>query len=508
MTNNGDLTSIDVFDTALFRIVYAPTDVFKLVESKVGNDFYRKRIDAENKARMNYPFYNIQDIYKFLPEFKISDEIKTEFISCVPNHSILKMYNRNPERYIFISDMYLSSKTIAELLENCGYKNPRVFVSCEEGCSKGGGHLFKKVQRKIGCKIVDHYGDNYVGDIEGAREAGIEKVIFHPALHNLSLNLPAIQDPVLKKIVALWDSKPAEEKIALYQVPLITEFTKWVLKKRKPGQKIFFLSRDMYMPYKLATEELGAEDVFYLHVSRRSIASACFRSDNRNLQDRIKVLSSVVGINGQSSQGTEELVTYLSQYNIKDGDIIADIGYIGTIQAGIDSVLGIKTRGLYMQLDSNKLKDIQAEMFLSRPAIYYCLLVEAALGSDEDCVFGYRNGEVVFVPENEQKKELARKMTKTCMEASKLLVKQNINVHDVEQLLIHLQFYPSDDILEVFNQPIFSNREIAESVIWFDREAIMNGRLRECYRNSYAKPLFKRLLEADKELKYLSRLLG
>ena len=75
------------------------------------------------------------------------------------------------------------------------------------------------------------------------------------------------------------------------------------------------------------------------------------------------------------------------------------------------------------------------------------------------------------------------------------------------KILIHLQYYPSDDIIQMYNQNIYSNRELGESVIGFDKEKIVNGKLRECYNRSYAKPLFKRLLEADKDLKHLSKLL-
>ena len=78
---------------------------------------------------------------------------------------------------------------------------------------------------------------------------------------------------------------------------------------------------------------------------------------------------------------------------------------------------------------------------------------------------------------------------------------------DIEQVLIHLQYYPSDEIIELYNRGIYSNRELGESVIGFDREKIMDGKLKECYNHSYAKPLFKKLLEEDKELHHLSKLL-
>ena len=259
------VVSFDVFDTALERSVYEPTDIFKLVEKKVGKNFYAKRIEAERKAREKNPFYNLDDIYKFLPEFKKEDEINEELECCILNEDIFKIYNETKEEKIFISDMYLPSIVISQMLKKVGYKNPEVFVSCEHKANKGTGDLFKKACNIKKCKIVKHYGDNYLSDIEGAKKAGIPEVEFNVALHNKTLNIPAVRDPRLKKCFALAaDKLEAKDKMALYVAPLVSEFTKWVLSKRKKGQKIFFCSRDMMVPYRLATEVLNEPDVYYI----------------------------------------------------------------------------------------------------------------------------------------------------------------------------------------------------------------------------------------------------
>ena len=57
--------SFDVFDTAILRAVYEPKDIFRLVEQKVGKDFYKKRIEAERRAQKEKPAYSIKDIYKY-----------------------------------------------------------------------------------------------------------------------------------------------------------------------------------------------------------------------------------------------------------------------------------------------------------------------------------------------------------------------------------------------------------------------------------------------------------
>lgn len=506
MTNK--VISLDVFDTAIFRTVYEPKDIFKLVEGKVGGDFYNKRIEAEAKAAQKFTYYNIGDIYSFLrPDFSSSEEIDVEFANCIANQEILKIYNKNPKNYIFISDMYLPSGVIKSMLEKVGYKTPRVFVSCEEKACKGDGSLFKKVEEKLGVKIDTHYGDNYVADIEGAKKAGIRNVVFNPALHKVDMNLPMVKSPTLKKLTALWYNRKPEDKIALYHAPLIAEFTKWVLSKRQEGQKIFFLSRDMYMPYIIAKEELEANDVFYLHASRKSLANVCLQSPNEQLRTRIESLFSPEEIERRRKENLIETIKYFQQFNIKDGDLIVDIGYAGTIQAAIDSLLGVKTKGLYMQLADSKIESIDAEMFFNRNVIKYCLMVETVLGSPEDFVEGYKNGKVIFKKENKEKKKLAKSMTNTALHSARLFSHIDMSLEDIEQMLIHLQYYPTDDIIELFNNGIYSNKDFNENIIGFDKERILRGELRECYNKSYAKPLFIKLLEQDKELKHLKRLL-
>ena len=61
------LISIDVFDTALFRKVFKPTDIFNLVEENVGSNFKVQRILAQDNARRKSVYYNIVDIYRELP---------------------------------------------------------------------------------------------------------------------------------------------------------------------------------------------------------------------------------------------------------------------------------------------------------------------------------------------------------------------------------------------------------------------------------------------------------
>lgn len=499
------MISFDVFDTAVFRRVYKPTDIFRLLEDKMGNDFYNKRLYAEDKAREENPYYTLEDIYKSLPEFPMGEELAMEKENIYANPDILAEYNKDPENSIFISDMYLTPDKIKEILENVGYKNPRVFVSCDMKACKATGELFTKVEKELNVQIAKHYGDNYVADLLGAKRAGIPKVVFSPPLEKYSVNLPMVKNPEVKKLSAIAEvCGSAEEQLTFYVAPLVSEFTKWVLSKRKEGQKIFFLSRDMIVPYKLATEVFNAKDVYYLYASRKSLASFIAKSKNKSLKEHFITMDLE---NLSKKNNIKEIKEYFSKFNIKDKDIIVDIGYSGTIQACIDEMFSIKTKGLYIQIN-NKIDGIDAEEFLHRHVLTYFLAIELPLGSPEDCVCSYKSGKPVFHPENSFRKLQAGRLTDLLFNYSKEFSHIDVNINDIEQFLIHLQFYPNKQLLDLFNEEIYSNKRTGESIIGFNREKIKNGDLFECYNNSYAKPLFRRMLKEDIELSYLEKLLG
>lgn len=503
------MESIDVFDTAIFRDVYQPTDIFKLIEDTGITSFQRKRINAEAQASKSNKFYTIQDIYKHLPGLDYNEEIKMEMQHIYPNATILEMYKQNPQNYVFISDMYLPAKTIQRFLEKCGYENPKVFVSCEEKCNKGSGILFEKVQKRVG-QITKHYGDNYKSDIMGARKVGIQPT-FEPALHKRGLNLPPVKSPLLKKYCAALEvSKESPlTKLAKWYAPLIYEFTKWVVSKREEGQHIYFLSRDMFMPYLIAKGLLNQEDIHYLYCSRRSLAPLFIDSKDCSLREKMNIVLTQEEFDYKKKRGTKDTLEYLRRSGISDNDIIVDIGYSGSTQFVIEKFLNIKLKGLYMQLDQALPHKMDMEMFLNRYALTYRFLAEFILTSPEDCVEDYQGAKPVLRPDNETRKEYARHINSIIVNdvLFRRINRMNLSIFDIEQMLIHIQNYPSYEMMKLFNQPILTNRQKIERGINFDRNAILRGKLLDCYRKSYAKPLFKKMLEMDDELKGLVELL-
>lgn len=504
------MESLDVFDTALFRDVYQPRDIFSLIEEKVGNSFRKKRIEAEQKAASKNRFYGLKEIYKYL-EFDPNIEIEMEYEHVYANPQILEMYNRNPKGYVFISDMYLPSATIKKMLEKCGYVNPTVFVSCEENCNKSSGVLFEKVQKRVG-KILRHYGDSYRGDIEGCIKQGI-KPMFSPALENIKLNLPAVRNPMLKKYAAEIENsdEPALVKMTKYFAPLIYYFTHWVLDKRREDQHVYFLSRDMFMPYLISKEIMGEKNIHYIYCSRKSLCPLILNGKDRNLIDKMHTIFGENVCAKKKKEGYKDCLNYVKNTGIKDRDIIVDIGYSGTTQRVFEQALGISLVGKYVQLGCvpKEFSEMDTRQYLNRMALIYVFLAEFIFTSPEDNIEGYQGDKVIFSRDNERRKEYAKEIVNTILDKDlyNRVMRMNLSLFDIEQMLIHIQTYPSYEMMQILNEPILTNRRTQESCINFNREGILQGKLMDYYNHSYARPLFKKMLEHDKELGGLVKLL-
>lgn len=426
------LVSLDVFDTAIFRKVFKPTDILNLVEENVGHNFKEERIKAQDKVRRKNIHYTIMDIYNYLP-FQMSpkEEIKTEILNCEPNPYILDLYNKKEADYIFISDMYLPSSVIAEMLEMCGYENPKVFVSCEHKAGKGDGKLFLKVEEILGKKIEKHIGDNYHCDIKGAQKAGITEVEYiGPAIYTKEIKTPELENVKLRKLLVDKElsKAPIEEKIGYQFAPLVLAFTKAVLDEAKEGQTIFFNARDSFILYIVARWILKTKKkIKYCRFSRKSChfpnINTNYRIDSetnkkamnffRNLRiSTIKELLEMFNFKGDYTNILRELgieedtplnygyqknkilekfivaiqkdlfckaresrnnfKAYINKLGMKNNDIFVDLGHFGSMQSIIRVLTRISLHGRYIHKFTNEkyLKEIEEDKVSFLPIGY------------------------------------------------------------------------------------------------------------------------------------------
>lgn len=402
------LISLDVFDTAIFRKVYNPADIFNIVEDEVGHNFKTLRIAAQDTARKKDIFYNLIDIYKNLKfPFNPKEEIKAEYNNCEANPYILNLYNKQEADFVFISDMYLPSSVIKSMLEKCGYKNPQVFVSCELGALKGDGKLFKKVEEILGRSIDKHIGDNYGCDIKGAQKAGIPSVEFiGPAIYNKEVITPPLESVKLRKLLINKEFEKCniEEKIGYQFAPLVLSFLQFLLEEATENQTIFFNARDGFILYIVARWILKTnKKVKYCRLSRKSchlpnintnyridseinkramnffktlrisnigelISTFDFKGNYNSILDELGITKTtpldytsqknkiieqfIVGVQDElfakARESRKNFKAYIKRIGMKKGDIFVDLGHFGSMQSIIRLITGITLHGRYI----------------------------------------------------------------------------------------------------------------------------------------------------------------
>ncbi len=353
----------DAFDTLITRDCSKPTDVFDLVERRAKQKgsqiryFRDKRIEAERVCAQKITASTLDDIYSFLSvedkEMLKELEIDTEKKVSIKKYIGYRLYNyakAQKKRIAVVSDMYLSAKTIRELLDSAGYEIEFVFVSCEHYAEKYNGELFRIALRQmcITQKDVVHFGDNYISDIIGATRAGIASMRIPPqpqlAYFKNSSNPFADRYllPFITNRVPLIENKA--EALG-YEIcgPMIVGFCQWLHERlHKEGyQKALFCARDMLQTLQIYLN-MYPEDVdlvCYFYVSRKSLEQAYFAA---------------VGTD-KSDEATKQLLylrKYLSQTGCKGKVALVDSGLHGRSQKMLNEIINrsFELHGMYIRV--------------------------------------------------------------------------------------------------------------------------------------------------------------
>lgn len=301
--------SFDIFDTCLIRRCGAPENVFWLLGRRLfGKDttkaemflHWRKGAEDQAKQQLNKSCVTLSDIYRVAPnwlsQYKIKGEIEeynleAELLRAIP--STLSTLNKKRSegcQIVFISDMYLSSRFLIQLMKNYGfYKDGDfVFVSCECGCTKSSGELYRYVEKKLGNKVNSHYGDNRWSDVLMAQKNKIkpvhiqsdyskaEKYYLNRAKCNkYEFHLSCIIG--IMRCARLTSSLSVKSGISAdFVAPIWVAYTLDVLNKAKLDglDRLYFLARDGYILKWTADkfkEYFPLLELRYLYVSRKSM---------------------------------------------------------------------------------------------------------------------------------------------------------------------------------------------------------------------------------------------
>lgn len=213
--------SLDIFDTCLLRRVGHPTNVFDLIELELaqheglqslsgGNTGFRElRIHAEQRARERLAQaqqsheVNLDEIYS---EFARLSRVRPEDIEYLKRmelefeqrltilnpdiHALAQEAQRRGLRIVYISDMYLPTAFITDLLRRSGYdvQDGSVYVSADYRKAKWNGDLYTLVSKAIGVPLRQfvHVGDNLQADVTMARKCGIRAYHYEKLVDRLA----------------------------------------------------------------------------------------------------------------------------------------------------------------------------------------------------------------------------------------------------------------------------------------------------------------------------------
>ena len=185
--------SFDVFDTLLMRPYVRPTDLFTHMElNEKLPGFSKEREDAERRARRKIcTEITFDEIYEEIDHrFKGLKDLELEYESSMltPDPYMKKVFEHavsSEKRVLLISDMYLPSSFIREVLEKNGLSGfSDLYVSCEHRINKHSGELYRHVLSELNIDPKDllHIGDNHHSDHKVPESLGIASIHYPKAI--------------------------------------------------------------------------------------------------------------------------------------------------------------------------------------------------------------------------------------------------------------------------------------------------------------------------------------
>lgn len=310
-----NLASFDIFDTCIIRKCGLANNIFFLLSRKLYPDskakqecFFEWRVEAENIVRLKkvMPYPTLDDIYSIYPSERFSEydcqyvkksELEIEWKNLRKNRqieSIIKDRRSKGFEIAFISDMYLDSRFVRNVLEDEGLceKGDRIYISSECKKSKSDGLLFDYVYKDLRPEYWCHYGDNKRSDFINARKKNIDAKLIRNTEYT----------PIEKYILKIYKntrnfylcscligfaryariSVCGEENYDIVGfssdvvIPIYLSFVCDILavSEKEGFKRLYFLARDGWLLFhiaKMLTGESGNLELKYLYVSRKSL---------------------------------------------------------------------------------------------------------------------------------------------------------------------------------------------------------------------------------------------
>ena len=403
------LISFDIFDTLIVRDIVDSDDIF-LLANKASNTRTKSFDDAE-----------------------LEELVRLELSLCHPRKQMVELIRRlrgNGKTVVLTSDMYLKKELLLSVLEKVGIELKKdfdqVLVSCDYGCSKRDGGLYKKLKElyKVDFKDIVHFGDAFRSDYFIPKCLGMNAVWVGKETNNRIRFYRSRELNNLDRFVYNHTNSSYEYTIG-YKCfgPFLYGFSLWLNEKIKCEKEVFFLAREGFI-FQKALELMGVnhQGLKYLLISRRSITGALlwtYDDVKKMIYDLgidrgidFEKLASLLLLSGYTEEdgkaqklkgrcfsNSDEIVddqeafSFISrhfddikamsriQYNAMEkyfesvgfkgakDCVIVDIGWVGTMQHYLEKYSRIngdskKVKGLYLGIHSNAYREEKKEGFL------------------------------------------------------------------------------------------------------------------------------------------------
>ena len=334
------------------------------------------------------------------------------------------------KRVVLTSDMYLPEDTICAILKRCGISGyEKLYLSSTYRKTKHVGSLFAVVSSDYAeAKGLAHVGDNPFGDFVQAKRNGFDAFLCQTEVHNCTyIQRPHRHSPIEESVMyAVANNRLKESDSPAYVIgfetlgPILAGYASWLHTRcHEDGiDHLFFLSREGKI-FKEAYELLFPNDGIsnsYLYVSRKALAvpllsratdfsqmirclrvllredilkilceaceldsnafAAALKAEGMGLEDHISDLTDaqqqslyqiVMSIGAdQFEEQYQYAIRYLSEQGVAGRVGFADIGYAGTMQRSVESLLGDDVRTIGYYLGVQNMDSGQAENSIER----------------------------------------------------------------------------------------------------------------------------------------------
>lgn len=316
LVNKYQYISFDVFDTLIKRSIAKPSDLFLLMEKHLAKTrpeipagFAQRRLAAEREGiegsgrhiKISEIYDRLRGEYGEYTNELMDLEIQMELMGCQPNPKYVEWLSRyvsDGRTVVLISDMYLPSEIIAQMLDKCGIRGyKKLYVSCEHDAKKRDGSLFRIVLDDLDIRPEQlvHIGDSKRGDVLAPIKKGIMAVWARNDQKRICRTPKTIAPEeklayrTLRACIRNCSQRMSEyEKMGCELFgPQLYGFTEWLIEclKKDGVRDVYFLARDGYM-LKRAFDVIGAEGIkiHYLLCSRRAFQLPLLRNST-SLQD-------------------------------------------------------------------------------------------------------------------------------------------------------------------------------------------------------------------------------